>query len=62
MKSIVKNVKKGFSATVYTQVSDVEEEINGFITYDRKVVKIPVQTVVECNEMIKKCYRELLGE
>ena len=61
-KSIVKNVKKGFSATVYTQVSDVEEEINGFITYDRKVVKIPVQTVVECNEMIKKCYRELLGE
>jgi len=29
----------GLSATVYTQVSDVEDEINGVVTYDRKVVK-----------------------
>ncbi|MDY3250327.1 MAG: glycoside hydrolase family 2 TIM barrel-domain containing protein [Candidatus Choladocola sp.] len=32
--------KKGLSASVYTQVSDVEEEINGLYTYDRKVCKI----------------------
>ena len=31
--------KKGLSATVYTQVSDVEDEVNGLITYDREVVK-----------------------
>ena len=31
--------EKGLSATVYTQVSDVEDEINGIVTYDRKVVK-----------------------
>lgn len=31
---------KGFSAYVYTQVSDVEEEINGILTFDRKAVKI----------------------
>ena len=30
----------GASAFVYTQVSDVEDEINGFFTYDRKVLKI----------------------
>ncbi|MBQ8617557.1 MAG: glycoside hydrolase family 2 [Clostridia bacterium] len=30
---------RGLSATVYTQVSDVEDEINGIVTYDRKVVK-----------------------
>ena len=30
---------RGLSATVYTQVSDVEDEINGVVTYDRKVVK-----------------------
>ena len=30
---------QGLSATVYTQVSDVEDEVNGLVTYDRKVVK-----------------------
>ncbi|MDO4324099.1 MAG: glycoside hydrolase family 2 TIM barrel-domain containing protein [Lachnospiraceae bacterium] len=32
--------KKGLSGAVYTQVSDVEEEINGLYTYDRKICKI----------------------
>ena len=32
-------VKKGVCASVYTQVSDVEDEINGLVTYDRKVKK-----------------------
>ncbi len=32
-------VAKGLSATVYTQLSDVEEEINGILTYDRRVNK-----------------------
>jgi hypothetical protein len=33
-------VKKGASALVYTQLSDVEDETNGLTTYDRKVVKV----------------------
>ena len=33
-------VEKGLSAAVYTQVSDVEEEVNGLLTYDRKVCKV----------------------
>lgn len=33
--------EKGLSGAVYTQVSDVEEEVNGLMTYDRKVIKIP---------------------
>lgn len=32
-------VQKGLSAAVYTQLSDVEEEINGILTYDRRVNK-----------------------
>ena len=32
-------VKQGVCASVYTQVSDVEDEINGLVTYDRKVKK-----------------------
>lgn len=34
-------IPRGLSAAVYTQTTDVEGEVNGFITYDRKVVKIP---------------------
>ena len=33
-------IEKGLSAAVYTQLSDVEEEINGLMTYDRKVNKL----------------------
>ena len=32
--------KKGLSGAVYTQVSDVEDETNGLLTYDRKVLKV----------------------
>ncbi len=37
---VIPLVKEGLNATVYTQVSDVEDEINGLVTYDRKVQKI----------------------
>lgn len=30
---------QGLSAAVYTQLSDIEEEVNGLVTYDRKFVK-----------------------
>ena len=35
--------ENGLSAAVYTQTTDVESEINGLMTYDRKVIKIPAQ-------------------
>ncbi len=34
-------IKKGLSAAVYTQTTDVEVETNGLMTYDRKVIKFP---------------------
>ncbi|TLV02660.1 glycoside hydrolase family 2 protein [Dyadobacter luticola] len=34
-------IRKGLSAAVYTQTTDVEVEINGLMTYDRKVIKFP---------------------
>lgn len=33
-------IPRGLAATVYTQLSDVEDEINGLVTYDRRVVKV----------------------
>ncbi|QCR23031.1 glycoside hydrolase family 2 protein [Pontibacter sp. SGAir0037] len=36
-------VKRGLSAAVYTQTTDVEIETNGLMTYDRKVIKVPAE-------------------
>lgn len=36
---IIPQIPNGLSASVYTQVSDVEDEVNGLLTYDRKVCK-----------------------
>ena len=44
---------KGLSATVYTEVSDVEDECNGLLTYDRRVVKIDKDLMKKYNENIK---------
>ncbi len=32
--------KEGLCASVYTQLTDIEEEINGIMTYDRRVLKL----------------------
>ncbi len=40
-------VRHGLAATVYTQLSDVEDEVNGLLTYDREVVKLPADAVRE---------------
>ena len=44
--------KHGFSAAVYTQTTDVEVEINGLMTYDRKVIKLNEAEVRRINEEI----------
>ena len=33
-------IKEGLSAVVYTQLSDIEDEVNGLFTYDRRVCKL----------------------
>ena len=45
-------VKRGFSAAVYTQTTDVEGEVNGLMTYDRKVIKINEKAVKEANQSV----------
>ena len=39
-KDINRLKEEGISAVVYTQLSDIEDEVNGLFTYDRKVCKI----------------------
>ena len=45
-------IKRGFSAAVYTQTTDVEVEVNGLMTYDRKVIKLDEKRVKEINTRI----------
>ena len=41
INQIVPFIKRGLSAAIYTQTTDVEIECNGMMTYDRKVIKVP---------------------
>lgn len=43
---------KGIAAGVYTQTTDVEDEINGLLTYDRKVVKIPAEELKQIHSAL----------
>lgn len=52
-KQIIPKISKGLCATVYTQVSDVEFEVNGIFTYDRELLKIDGDTIKEINKKMK---------
>jgi hypothetical protein len=45
--------KAGLSIAVYTQLSDVEDEVNGLVTYDRQVVKINPEVMAALNGRLK---------
>lgn len=45
-------IKRGLSAAVYTQTTDVEIEVNGLMTYDRKVVKMPEERLKKAHEKL----------
>ena len=47
-----KLVKAGFSGAVYTQTTDVEGEVNGFMTYDRKIDKMDIKEVKKVNQEV----------
>jgi beta-galactosidase/beta-glucuronidase len=45
-------VARGLSAAIYTQTTDVEAEVNGFLTYDREVIKIPADFLAKINSQL----------
>lgn len=46
---VVRWKQRGLVAAIYTQVSDVEDEINGLVTFDRRVVKVDPQVMRDIN-------------
>ena len=51
-EEIIPAKKNGMSAFIYTQASDVEEEMNGFVSYDRKEIKVDVDVIKKANDSI----------
>jgi len=49
-------VEKGLSILVYTQLTDVEDEVNGFYTYDRKIEKINGYDMLQMNKKLMACF------
>src|SRR4029453_2500478 len=52
-------VGKGLSASIYTEITDLEGELNGFLTYDRQVVKFDQARVRAANQALIAASRSL---
>lgn len=53
-RTVLPAVSNGIGATIYTQLSDIEEETNGIYTYDRAVCKLDPDTVRKWNQKLKE--------
>ena len=51
-EELIELIRKGFAAAVYTQTTDVEGEVNGLMTYDRKVVKMDAERLAKINRTV----------
>ena len=49
---IIPAKKRGLAASIYTQVSDVEQEVNGLLSYDRKTVKVIEEDIAKMSERL----------
>ena len=49
---------RGLCAAIYTQVSDVEDEVNGLLTYDRRVGKLTPKRMKPVAAALQAALRE----
>ncbi|MDD3586797.1 MAG: glycoside hydrolase family 2 TIM barrel-domain containing protein, partial [Thermoguttaceae bacterium] len=47
-------IVKGLSAAIYTQTTDVETEVNGLMSYDREIVKMPEDKICASNKKLRE--------
>lgn len=59
---LLTNIKNGLSAIVYTQLSDVEDETNGLLTYDREILKIDPEIMRGLNRELLETFESLTVE
>ncbi len=54
LEEVLPCIEKGLCAAIYTQVSDVEDEINGLLTYDRRICKLTLETMLPVAEALQR--------
>lgn len=60
-EQVIPHIKsQGLCGLVYTQVSDVEDETNGLLTYDRQVLKVNVNKVKAMSDRLYKAFEEAI--
>ena len=62
MDEVIPAVKDGLSATVLTQLSDVEDETNGLVTYDRQIIKVDEKMMQEMSRKIQTDFGKALSD
>ena len=58
-KQVISLIPRGMSAAVYTQLSDIEEEMNGLVTWDRAVIKVDTERVRAINQRAFRVFEEV---
>ena len=51
-------IAKGYTAAVYTQITDIEMELNGMMSYDRKLMKLDVERVRQLNQEVCNSFKK----
>ena len=62
LETVLPQLRNGLSALVYTQVSDVEDEVNGLLTYDRQAIKPDPAAVRAVNEALDAEFEKVLKQ
>lgn len=59
-EEVYPNVARGMCSTIYTQTSDIEEEINGLMTYDREENKFVEEELKEIHKKLYRVFEEMV--
>ena len=54
LEQVLPLIPRGLCGTIYTQVSDVEDETNGLLTFDRKIRKILPEEFADIGPLLQK--------
>ena len=57
---VIPMIDRGLCATVLTQVSDVEDETNGLLTYDRRIIKVDPERMKKLSSLLLEKFEEIL--
>ena len=58
-EQVLPAIPEGLCAAAFTQLTDVEDELNGLLTYDRKCVKLPVEGLHKLNNRLAAASPEI---